>query len=129
MMFNIRRESCAGTWQVNRTAVALIGGVCNGELISQALLGETPFWLDTLPIWAQTLSNRYANQPGSPWLVPAFTTMVASTYWARIAYMISSHGFDQNDIKYLAKNESITSTTSTLAAKPSLYCYLLPSHC
>ena len=131
MMFNIRREKCSGTWQVNHTTVSLIDGACDGELTDQSVFSEVnaePYWLDFLPVWDQTLVNYASSRRQSPWLIPAFTTSVATCYWARIAYLmrrpLASPNIGSDGVLYTAVDEKIISTRHSLQVARSLYLLL-----
>jgi hypothetical protein len=64
----------------------------------------------------------------SSWLIPAFTTAVASAYWARFAYMLPSimetAWVPISEYNYPATDEIIIATTATLDASWLLYLLL-----
>lgn len=128
LMFNTRRERCHGTWKVNSTNIILTNGSCDGVQTSQAPLSSheyaTPFPLDALPVLVQALRDYSRVRSQSPWLLPAVTTAVATSYWSRLAYMLPSakqEGKYDSELNYLVPDELIESTTSTLEASWLLY--------
>ncbi|PMD34198.1 hypothetical protein L207DRAFT_638743 [Hyaloscypha variabilis F] len=128
-MFNTRRERCSGVWSINSTAVSLIGGSCNGTRTDQNILQyQTPFPIDTLSVLVHSLFSYAEERSNSSWLVPAFTTAVASAYWARFAYMLpgimETAWVPSSEYNYLATDELIIATTATLDASWLLYLLL-----
>ncbi|CZR69579.1 uncharacterized protein PAC_19479 [Phialocephala subalpina] len=129
-MFNMRRERCAGTWQINRTAVVLLNGFCSGIPTNQTAIAsfqEIPFPLDTLPVLAHSIESYSADRKKSPWLLPAFATSVATSYWARWLFMLSGikeEGEFDSELNYPPRDEYIESTTTTLDATWLLYVLL-----
>ncbi|KAE9364085.1 hypothetical protein N431DRAFT_475080 [Stipitochalara longipes BDJ] len=127
-MFNTRRERCSGVWSINSTAISLVSGSCNGTRTNQTIFSETPFPMDTLPVLVHSLLSYAEKRNMSSWLVPAFTTAVASAYWARFAYMMPSIMTDikvpQSEYNYPATDELIIATTATLDASWLLYLLL-----
>ncbi|KAF8847214.1 hypothetical protein BDZ45DRAFT_539676, partial [Acephala macrosclerotiorum] len=130
LMFNIRRERCAGTWQINRTAVVLLNGSCSGVQTNQepvATYMETPFPLDALPVLVHSLTPYSADRNTSSWILPAFATSVATSYWSRWLFMlagINQEGLWDSELNYSPMDEYIVSTTTTLDAN-WLLCLLL----
>jgi hypothetical protein len=130
-MFNTRRERCSGVWSINSTAVALVNGSCDGTRTSETLLSisnYTPFPIDTLSVLVHSLLGYAEARNKSSWLVPAFTTAVASAYWARFAQMLPAIMEDntvpQSEYNYPATNELIIATTATLDSTWLLYLLL-----
>ena len=134
-MFNIRRERWSGTWQVNRTAINLMGGMCTGELTDQFILSDRnvrPFWYEALPVWSTTLLTTFTINSEdllSAWLIPTFTAGIGGGNWARIA----EQRFDvmaywgarvTNELLYPPSDETITATTATLKVTCPLYLLL-----
>lgn len=128
LMFNIRRERCAGTWQINRTAVVLLNGSCTGVQTNQtATYNETPFPLDVLPVLAHSLRPYSDVRNTSSWILPAFATSVATSYWSRWLYMlagINQEGLWDSELNYSPMDEYIVSTRTTLDANWLLYLLL-----
>jgi hypothetical protein len=128
-MFTTRRERCSGVWSINNTAVSLIGGSCNGTRTNQNILqDQTPFPIDTLPVLVHSLFPYAEERSNSSWLVPAFTTAVASAYWARFAYMLpgimGTAWVPSSEYNYPATDELFIATTATLDASWLLYLLL-----
>ncbi|CZR57843.1 uncharacterized protein PAC_07732 [Phialocephala subalpina] len=128
-MFNTRRERCSGVWSINSTAISLVNGSCNGTRTNQTILyAETPFPIDTLSVLVHSLFGYAVERNTSSWLVPAFTTAVASAYWARFAYMLpaimAENTVPRSEYNYLATDELIIATTATLDASWLLYLLL-----
>lgn len=125
LMFNIRRERCAGTWQINRTAVVLLEGSCSGILTNQGpVSSEIPFFLDALPVLNYALLPYAGHRNGSSWRMPAFATGVATSYWARWLYMLPNLELADpwdSELNYPATEEHIEATKATLDAKWGLY--------
>jgi hypothetical protein len=125
-MFNTRSERCSGVWSINSTAISLVNGSCNGTRTNQTILSaETPFPIDTLSVLVHSLFGYAVERNTSSWLVPAFTTAVASAYWARFAYMLpaimAGNTVPQSEYNYPATDELIIATTATLDASWLLY--------
>ena len=78
----------------------------------------TPFLLDAMPVLIHALELYFDDQSESLWRFPAYTTGVATSYWARYLYKLpgSSQGLWDPKLNYPAKNEYIVSTVSTLRA-------------
>jgi hypothetical protein len=135
MMFNIRRERCSGTWQVNRTAINLMGGMCIGELTDQFILtgrNVRPFWFEALPVWSTTLLTTFTIHSEdllSAWLVPAFTAGIGGGNWARIAeqrFNVMAYWGARvtKELLYPPSDETITAATATLKVTWPLYLLL-----
>ena len=130
-MFNTRRERCSGVWSINNTAVSLVNGNCSGTRTNETMLSNydfTPFPIDTLSVLVHSLYGYADERKESPWLVPAFTTAVASAYWARFAQMLpqimETNQVPQSEYNYTATDELIIATTATLDARWLLYLLL-----
>ncbi|KAI9830064.1 MAG: hypothetical protein M1819_005894 [Sarea resinae] len=127
LMFNVRREQCVGTWQINRTDILLSDASCTGILSSQTPFTSynmTPFPLDAMPVLIHALSPYFEGRNGSLWRLPAYTTSVATAYWARYLHMVpgsSQEGLWDSELNYPATNERIVSTISTLRDDWLLY--------
>ena len=132
LMFNVRRIQCNGVWRINSTSIELIGGNCTGDPIDQSILLPTnttqvaPYPLDALPVLTHILDIYTGDGLKSPWLLPAYATSVAVTYWARLAFLIPFGGIGVGDetVNYPATMEKIVSTRSTLDATRPLYVVL-----
>ena len=135
MMFNIRRERCSGTWQVNRTAINLLGGMCTGELTDQFILTDRnvrPFWFGALPVWSTPLLTTFTINSEdllSAWLIPAFTAGIGGGNWARIAeqrFNVMAYWGARvtNELLYPPSDKTITATTATLKVTWPLYLLL-----
>lgn len=141
MMFNIRREQCAGTWHINRTAIVLLGGSCTGVLTNQPpftmtsfdqentnrAYNTTPFPLDAMPVMVHALSSYFEARSGSLWRLPAYTTSIATAFWSHYLYMFpgnSQQGLWDSELNYPPKNEYIISTVSAMRADWLLYALL-----
>jgi hypothetical protein len=127
-MFNTRCERCSGVWSINSTAVALANGSCDGTRTSETLLSisnYTPFPIGTLSVLVHSLLCYAEEHNKSSWLVPAFTTAVASAYWARFAQtlptIMEDNTVPQSEYNYPATNELIIATTATLDSTWLLY--------
>lgn len=130
-MFNTRRERCSGVWSINSTAVSLVNGSCDGTRTNETILSNsnyTPFPIDTLSVLVHSLSGYAEERNESSWLVPAFTTAVASAYWARFVQMLSTIMEDStvplSEYNYPATDELIIAATATLDASWLLYLLL-----
>jgi len=127
LMFNIRREICAGKWQINSTAIVLLEGSCTGIETNQGPLsqyGNVPFPLDALPVLVHALTSYSVERNQSAWRLPAFVTAIATSYWARLAFMVpgqTQEGQFDSELNYPPTHEYITSTTTTLDATWLLY--------
>jgi len=127
LMINIRREICAGKWQINRTAIVLLEGSCAGIETNQGPLsqyGNVPFPLDALPVLVHALTPYSTERNQSAWRLPAFVTAIATSYWARLAFMVpgqTQEGQFDSELNYPPTHEYITSTTTTLDATWLLY--------
>jgi hypothetical protein len=128
-MFNTRRERCAGTWQINRTAIVLLDGSCSGIQTNQTKTStEVPFPLDALPVLNHALQPYSGGERNSSsWRVPAFLTSVATSYWARWLFMFpgaTQEGLWDSELNYPATDEYIVSTATTLDATWLLFVLL-----
>jgi hypothetical protein len=127
LMFNIRREICAGKWQINRTAIVLLEGSCTGKETNQGPLSQyvhVPFPLDALPVLGHALTSYSVERNQSAWRLPAFVTAIATSYWARLAFMVPGQmqeGQFDSELNYPPTHEYIISTTTTLDATWLLY--------
>ncbi|MCJ1273887.1 hypothetical protein MMC21_001680 [Puttea exsequens] len=112
--FNTRREVCNATWSLSREKMQLIGGSCQSQSLDaskQALFTQNSFMFTWLypPILREYLgrfAKPYSNiswlhpTPSSrwdPWIVPSFTTVVASMYWSRAVARYSYASWDSID--------------------------------
>ncbi|KAH8754023.1 hypothetical protein BGZ57DRAFT_773581 [Hyaloscypha finlandica] len=123
LMFNIRREICAGKWQINRTAIVLLEDSCTGIETNQGPLSTyvlVPFPLDALPVLVHALTSYSADRSQSAWHLSVFVTAIATSYWARLAFMVPGQ-LQEGSLKYPPTHEYITSTTTTLDATWLLY--------
>ncbi|KAI9884429.1 MAG: hypothetical protein M1823_003783 [Watsoniomyces obsoletus] len=129
VMFDVRREQCAGTWKIEKNNIALVDGSCTGvpttRAIRSSLLGGRSFDLGTLPVLRSNLEGLTLYWPGSPWHLSSYAISVASLYWARVAWFMQddiSSCMAPEDICYpAAADEHISSTRSTLNPAPLLY--------
>lgn len=83
-----------------------------------------PFPLDALPVLVHALTPYSVDRNQSAWRLPAFVTAIATSYWARLAYMIpgqTQEGKYDSELNYPPTHEHITSTTTTLDATWLLY--------
>lgn len=130
LMFNTRRQRCAGRWEVTRTNVRLLNGSCSGVETNQSVFWNSiPFYLDAMPVMVHALTRYAPTAPrnSSQWLMPAFTINIAAMYWGRMTFMnayLSGDYASNGEIYYPAKDEYITSTNATLDASWLLYLVL-----
>ncbi|EFW18736.1 hypothetical protein D8B26_005553 [Coccidioides posadasii str. Silveira] len=121
--FEIQRERCQGRWTVTPSSIQLVDGSCTGERTKQDVFNNsTPYYADVLPILAQWLI-RYSpaeSQSNSPWLIPSFTTSVASMFWARMIYMNPTNDL-YPEMYYPPADETLWSTKLGLKAGWTLY--------
>ena len=119
LMFNTRREQCFGTWKITKDNITLLSGDCLFLPTNQTTLNAPnalPFPLDAMPVLTTTLRN-YTVPEKSPWMIPSFTTSLATMYWARLVQM---YPYDQTvmtsiqDLYYPSTNQTIFSTNTTL---------------
>jgi hypothetical protein len=126
-MFNIRRQKCFGTWEITRNNITLLDGWCTPQLMNQSTFYDNaalPFPLDAMPVLVHSIGQYAPDRLNSPWLIPAFTTSIATTYWSRLVYMYpykTAKWMSIPDFYYPATDELIVSTNSTLDANWLLY--------
>jgi hypothetical protein len=80
-----------------------------------------------MPVLVHSIGQYAPDRLDSPWLIPAFTTGIATTYWSRFAFMFPYKAPDMMSIPefyYPATGESILSIRSTLDANWLLYVVL-----
>lgn len=129
-MFNTRRQKCFGRWEITRNSITLLDGRCTPQLTDQSVFNKPsalPFPLDAMPVLVHSIGQYATDRLDSPWLIPAFTTGIATTYWARFAFMFPYKASDMMSIPefyYPATGESILSIRSTLDANWLLYVVL-----
>jgi hypothetical protein len=129
-MFNTRRQKCFGRWEITRNNITLLGGRCTPQLMNQSIFNDSsaqPFPLDPMPVLVHSIGQYAPDRLNSPWLVPAFATSIATTYWSRLVYMFpykAPYMMSILDFYYPATDESILSITSTLDANWLLYVVL-----
>ena len=116
LYFNTRREICHGTWILTIDALQLIEGSCNQSLdqsldvvdhsifkagyhftdhylpiLTEYLLRWGTHWNSTLDIWLPP------KPQWDPWLIPSYTTVVASMYWSRMAAKLGYYNWPSKD--------------------------------
>ena len=138
LMFNVQRMQCYGTWRINSTNIELTGGNCTDDSIDQTILlartgsngkltnGNAPLALDVMPVLVHILDIYTGGGLASPWRIPAYAVAVATTYWARLAFLIplGAYGAGDDSVNYPAKMEHITSMRNTMDATWPLYVVL-----
>ena len=102
LMFNTRRRICDGTWSLTSEKLQLESGKCTTQSpipdqtiysrfnegsfffsilyppsLTEFLNPWAPAYHGSLGLWLPPISKR------DPWLIPLFTTVVASVYWSR----------------------------------------------
>ena len=116
LYFNTRREICHGTWSLTVDNLQLTKGSCNQSLDqSPNVVDQTIFkagyhltdfylpvlteylmrwgapWNSSLDIWLPPKSQW------DPWLIPSFTTVVASMYWSRMTAKFGYYNWPSKD--------------------------------
>jgi hypothetical protein len=118
MKFNTIRKQCHGTWSITLNAVKLIDGRCD----DQALPGDgqdiiTKSWNaysnSYMPVFAEYLGAFGNSRNGSHWMMPTFTTILASVYWSARAEGVQS--------QYHVQEDQVISTIPTLRSHWLLY--------
>ena len=116
LYFNTRREICHGTWILTIDTLQLIKGSCNQSLdqsldvVDQSIFKAGYEFTDHyLPIlteyllrwgtpWNSTLDIWLPPKPQwDPWLIPSYTTVVASMYWSRMTAKIGYYTWPSKD--------------------------------
>lgn len=129
LMFNTRREECFGTWEITTNNITLVAGCCLSRLTNQTTLNAPsalPYPLDAMPVLTETL-RQYKTPSDSLWMIPSFTTSLATMYWARLVQMFPYNSTTMTsiqDLYYPPKNQTIISTNATLRADWALYIVL-----
>lgn len=134
LLFNIYRQPCSATWNVTSSAVSLLSGNCtdvrNPNRFQNVEGNMMPVIGDALDVVGPTLWDFIPDRPNSPWRVPSYAALAATSYWARwYAYGRTTAvnnpdlGLSQ-DFVYNVTDEKINSTKLTLHARPWLYVVL-----
>ena len=116
LYFNTVREICHGTWILTMDTLQLIEGSCNQsldqslDLVDQSIFKAGYHFTDYyLPIlteyllrwgtpWNSTLHIWLPPKPQwDPWLIPSYTTVVASMYWSRMTAKIGYYNWPNKD--------------------------------
>lgn len=132
--FNLRRASCHGHWQLNRTSTILVGGDCNlSTPIDSSILqagNMVVFPYDMLPEIQHVLSpfdGSDAQTIDDIWLNATYAVSIVTSYWARALYLLLETGgeFPNYAGRYTPADERIVSRRPTLNAAPLLYVVLI----
>ena len=114
LYFNTLREICHGTWILTIDTLQLIEGYCNldqslhvaDQSIFNAGYHFTDFYLPILAEyllrwgtpWNSTLDRWLPPKPQwDPWLIPSYTTVVASMYWSRMTAKFGYYNWPSKD--------------------------------
>ena len=96
LSFDTRRDPCKDTWRITYNSFELVNGSCNGPALadtSQDLFYHNSFAFGVyyLPMLMEYLGAFSDIRNESHWLLPTFTTTVASMYWSRATVMNGYH--------------------------------------
>ena len=130
LMFNTRRQKCFGSWKITRNSITLLDGYCTPQLTNQSIFGRRhalPSGLGALSVLVHSIGSGFADRRQSPWLRPAFTVAISTSYWSRFAYDFAYNSAETRstpEIYYPPTDELIVSSTTTLDANWLLYVVL-----
>ena len=118
LSFDTRRDLCKGTWRITYNSLELVNGSCSGPKLvdtSQDLFYHNSFSFSTyyIPMLVEYLEAFSDLRNNSHWLLPTFTTAVASMYWSRATAMNGYHP-DLGNIPQYYSDPGTFNTTSQL---------------
>ncbi|KAH6691391.1 hypothetical protein F5X68DRAFT_252337, partial [Plectosphaerella plurivora] len=120
-LYNIDRQRCRGTWELNDTSILLIDGKCDGVSVDSSVLRRIaldPFPYDILPPMVHVYEHLIRTGEDSPWLRATYSVSVATMYWARALYMFNR---DRPGPAYAPREETVYLVKPALRDHPLLY--------